>query len=116
MRSVIVLPTFNERENIEPFLRAVRQLDVPIDVLVVDDASPDGTADAARALAEELGVPLMGRIPLVPAMRDGADRGEPVVLAAPDSEAAAAFDEIAAAIVATRPRVRTHPELVIKSD
>ena len=55
MRSVIVLPTYNERENIEVFLRSVRDTGAPIDVLVVDDASPDGTADAARALAEELG-------------------------------------------------------------
>jgi len=69
-----------------------------------------------EVLAGELSVPLMGRVPLVPAMRDGADRGEPVVIAAPDSEAAAAFDQIASAIVATRPRVRTHPELVIKGD
>ena len=55
MRSVIVLPTYNERENIEVFLRAVRSIDVPIDVLVVDDDSPDGTANAARALGRELG-------------------------------------------------------------
>lgn len=55
MRSVIVLPTYNERENIEILLRAVRSLDAPIDVLVVDDDSPDGTAEAARTLADELG-------------------------------------------------------------
>ena len=55
MRSVIVLPTYNERENIEVFLRSVREIDAPVDVLVVDDNSPDGTADAARALADELG-------------------------------------------------------------
>jgi dolichol-phosphate mannosyltransferase len=55
VRSVIVLPTYNERENIEVFLRAVRSLDAPIDVLVVDDSSPDGTADAARSVAAELG-------------------------------------------------------------
>ncbi len=55
MRSVIVLPTYNERENIEIYLRAVRSLDVPIEVLVVDDDSPDGTATAAQALADELG-------------------------------------------------------------
>ncbi|MEO6652934.1 MAG: polyprenol monophosphomannose synthase [Ilumatobacteraceae bacterium] len=59
MRSVIVLPTYNERDNIEIFLRSVRTIDVPVDVrvdvLVVDDASPDGTANAARGLAEELG-------------------------------------------------------------
>ncbi len=55
MRSVIVLPTYNERDNIEVFLRSVREIDVPIDILVVDDSSPDGTADAARAVAAELG-------------------------------------------------------------
>lgn len=55
MRSVIVLPTYNERDNIEVFLRSVRDVDAPIDVLVVDDSSPDGTADAARAVAAELG-------------------------------------------------------------
>ena len=66
------------------------------------------------ALAEELGVPLLGRIPLLPAMREGADAGQPVMVSAPDSEAAEAFRDIAAAIVARRPRVRTHPELVIR--
>lgn len=55
MRSVIVLPTYNERENIEVFLRSVRDTGAPVDVLVVDDASPDGTAAAARAVADELG-------------------------------------------------------------
>jgi dolichol-phosphate mannosyltransferase len=55
VRSVIVLPTYNERENIEVFLRSVRDTGAPVDVLVVDDASPDGTADAARSLADELG-------------------------------------------------------------
>jgi ATP-binding protein involved in chromosome partitioning len=67
------------------------------------------------ALAEELQVPLLGEIPLVTDLRDGADRGEPVYVSAPGSEAAAAFDAIAAAIVESRPRVRTHPDLVIKS-
>ncbi len=66
------------------------------------------------SLAGELGVPLLGRIPLVPAMREGADEGVPAAIAAPDSEAAAAFDEIATRLVDLRPRVRTHPELVIK--
>lgn len=54
MRSVIVLPTYDERENIEVFLRAVSELDASIDVLVVDDNSPDGTAAAARRMGEEL--------------------------------------------------------------
>jgi dolichol-phosphate mannosyltransferase len=55
MRSVIVLPTYNERDNITPFLRAVRAVSDDIDVLVVDDGSPDGTADVARMLDDELG-------------------------------------------------------------
>lgn len=67
-------------------------------------------------LAAELGVPLLGSVPLVPSLRHGADVGEPVQVAAPDSEAAAAFVTIAAAIAESRPRVRTHPDLVIKSD
>ncbi len=55
VRSVVVLPTFNERENLGPFLRSLRAVSTTVDVLVVDDASPDGTAEAARELAVELG-------------------------------------------------------------
>jgi dolichol-phosphate mannosyltransferase len=54
VRAVIVLPTYNERDNIEPFLRAVREVSDDIEVLVVDDNSPDGTADLARLLGSEL--------------------------------------------------------------
>jgi ATP-binding protein involved in chromosome partitioning len=68
-----------------------------------------------QALAEELKVPLLARVPLLPAMREGADQGIPVSVAAPGSEAAAAFDELAAGVEARRPRVRTHPQLVINS-
>lgn len=66
------------------------------------------------ALAEEMGVPLMAQIPLVPAMRQGADVGEPVSVAAPDSEAAQAFERLAIAVEEARPRVRTHPDLIIR--
>ena len=55
MRSVLVLPTYNESENIEPFLRAVRQSSPDTDILVVDDNSPDGTGPVANRVAEELG-------------------------------------------------------------
>ena len=51
MRSVIVLPTYNEGENIEPFLRAVRKAAPTTDVLVVDDNSPDGTGRSRRRSA-----------------------------------------------------------------
>jgi len=67
-----------------------------------------------QALADELGVPLLGRVPLVPAVREGADRGDPAVVAAPDSEAAAAFDEIAARLSDARSRVRRRPELQVQ--
>jgi ATP-binding protein involved in chromosome partitioning len=65
------------------------------------------------ALAAELEVPLLGRVPLLPALREGADEGRPVTVAAPGSEAAEAFIDIARKIIDLRPRVRTHPELVI---
>lgn len=55
VRTVVVLPTFNEAENIVGFLRAVRQAVPDADVLVVDDNSPDGTAALAEEVASELG-------------------------------------------------------------
>ena len=67
-----------------------------------------------EALAEELEVPLLAQIPLVPALREGADRGLPVTIADPGGEAAAAFDALAAEVEARRPRLRTHPELIIR--
>lgn len=71
-------------------------------------------AGGGTALAEELDVPMMAQVPLVPAMREGADEGRPVALAAPDSEAATAFEKLAEAVEQARPRVRTHPDLVIR--
>ena len=56
MRAMVCLPTFNELENLEPMVRALGvQIDVEQDrVLVIDDNSPDGTGEAADALAAEL--------------------------------------------------------------
>jgi len=67
-----------------------------------------------EALADDLGVPLLGRVPLVPALREGADRGEPAVVAVPGSEAAAAFDQIAARLAETGVRTRRRPELRVE--
>ncbi len=67
-----------------------------------------------EALAADLGVPLIGQIPLLPAMREGADNAQPVSVAAPDSDAAKAFVSAAEALIRIKPRVRTHPELVIR--
>ena len=67
-----------------------------------------------EALADELGVDLLARVPLLPAMREGADVGEPVSVAASGSEAEQAFMRLAEAVVARKPRIRTHPDLVIR--
>jgi dolichol-phosphate mannosyltransferase len=52
VRATVCLPTYNERENLEPMLRALADKDVR--VLVVDDSSPDGTGEIADRLAAEL--------------------------------------------------------------
>lgn len=55
MRTLVVLPTYQEADNIAEVLRRVRAAVPHGDVLVVDDGSPDGTADLAKAVAHELG-------------------------------------------------------------
>src|SRR4051794_36673077 len=55
VRTVVVLPTYNEAENIVRFLHAVREAAPEADVLVVDDNSPDGTAALAEETASEVG-------------------------------------------------------------
>jgi dolichol-phosphate mannosyltransferase len=55
MRTLVVLPTYNEILNIEPMLRALRKVVPQCHILVVDDNSPDGTADIASGLSKELG-------------------------------------------------------------
>jgi glycosyltransferase involved in cell wall biosynthesis len=55
LRALIVLPTYNEAANIDDVLRKVRAAVPDADVLVVDDGSPDGTADLAAARGDELG-------------------------------------------------------------
>ncbi len=67
-----------------------------------------------QVLADELEVPLLGSVPLVPALREGADRGLPVTIADPGGEAALAFEALAGAVEARKPRVRTHPELIVR--
>ena len=55
MRTLVIIPTYLEAENIADVLGQVRAAVPQADVLVVDDASPDGTADLARAAGDELG-------------------------------------------------------------
>jgi dolichol-phosphate mannosyltransferase len=47
-KAIVIIPTYNERENIARMSRAVMSLPVEISILFVDDASPDGTADLIR--------------------------------------------------------------------
>jgi ATP-binding protein involved in chromosome partitioning len=54
-----------------------------------------------RLLAEELGIPLLGEIPLQPAVRTGGDEGKPIVVASPESPVAKALTETARQITAT---------------
>ena len=55
-----------------------------------------------QALADEIGIPLLGRIPLDPALREAADEGTPVLEASPGAEAAVAIAALAEAVAATR--------------
>ncbi len=50
---LVVIPTYNERENIEPLVRQVLAADDRLHVLVIDDNSPDGTGQIAERLAAE---------------------------------------------------------------
>ncbi len=53
MLSVIVIPTYNEKENIERLARRLMGMEVEVSLLIVDDNSPDGTGDIADRLADE---------------------------------------------------------------
>jgi ATP-binding protein involved in chromosome partitioning len=66
-----------------------------------------------RALADTLGVPLLGQVPLVSELRVGGDVGRPITVTEPDSEAARAFAAIAERLDAVAPRRVRHPELRI---
>ena len=52
-RTVILLPTYNERENVLRIIPEIFQTDAKLKVLVIDDSSPDGTADAVRLLMRQ---------------------------------------------------------------
>jgi ATP-binding protein involved in chromosome partitioning len=85
-----------------------RKLNLPVRGVIENMSwftAPDGGRNeifgrgGGAQLADELGVPLLGQIPLDPAVREGGDTGRPAVLAEPASEAAEAFRSIAAELV-----------------
>lgn len=51
--SIVIIPTYNERENIENIIRAVFALEHGFHILVIEDGSPDGTAAIVKALQQE---------------------------------------------------------------
>lgn len=51
--SLVIIPTYNEKENIERIVRKVFSFEHPFHILVVDDGSPDGTADIVKGLMKE---------------------------------------------------------------
>ena len=71
-------------------------------------------AGGGAELADQLGVPLLGQIPLVAALREGGDDGRPIVVAHPDDEASRVLFSIAEQVDASiKPRRVRHPELKI---
>ncbi len=67
-----------------------------------------------QALADDLGVPLLGQVPLVRAIREGGDEGMPVASRDPNGEATAAFDALAAALVSMGPARVYRRELSVR--
>ena len=51
--SIVIIPTYNERENIENIIRAVFALEKVFQILIIEDGSPDGTANIVKTLQQE---------------------------------------------------------------
>ncbi len=55
MSNLVIIPTYKERENVERMIRKVFSLPIGFDILIVDDGSPDGTAQIVKELQKEFG-------------------------------------------------------------
>jgi len=75
-RILVVVPTYNERENVQPLVRGLLTQSPDLDVWVADDGSPDGTGDAVRAAMAEF----PGRVDLIERKEKGG-RGAAVIAA-----------------------------------
>ena len=62
-KKLVIIPTYNEKENAEKIIRAVTALEEGYDVLIIDDGSPDGTAAIVKGLQQEAA--LEGRLHLL---------------------------------------------------
>ena len=52
-KNIVIIPTYNEKENVEAIIRKVFSLPMAFDILIVDDGSPDGTAKIVNTLQKE---------------------------------------------------------------
>lgn len=52
-KTLVIIPTYNEKENIEAIIRKVFSLTLPFHILIIDDGSPDGTANIVKGLLSE---------------------------------------------------------------
>ncbi len=105
---VVTTPQVAARRVAQRSAYMARKLNLPLRGVIENMSwfsGPDGSryeifgSGGGAQLAEELGVPLLGQVPLVAAIREGGDSGEPIVVAEPSSEAAEAFKSVARQIV-----------------
>jgi len=52
MKSMVIIPTYNEKDNIRDIVSAILRLNMGFNITIVDDNSPDGTGEIADELAE----------------------------------------------------------------
>lgn len=52
MSNIVIIPTYREKENIEAIIKAISDLPVSFDILIIDDNSPDGTANIVKSLQQ----------------------------------------------------------------
>ncbi len=53
MSNIVIIPTYREKENIEAIVRSIFALQIRFDIIIIDDNSPDGTADIVKSLQKE---------------------------------------------------------------
>jgi dolichol-phosphate mannosyltransferase len=54
LSNIVIIPTYKERENIEAIVKAISSLKITFDILIIDDNSPDGTADIVKDLQSSM--------------------------------------------------------------
>lgn len=52
-KSIVIIPTYNEKENVKDIILTILSLPYPFDILIIDDNSPDGTAEIVKSMQQE---------------------------------------------------------------